>query len=47
MLQSIGTTEVIIVCAVLIVLFGGKGIPAFVRSLGDSVVEFRKAISEE
>ena len=42
MLSSIGTTEILVVSLVLIVLFGGKRIPEFVRSLGDSVSEFRR-----
>lgn len=46
MLQNIGTTEVLIVCAVLVVLFGGKSIPNFVRSMGQSVTEFRSAVKE-
>lgn len=44
--SSIGTTEVLIVAAVLLVLFGGKRIPMFVRSLGDSVGEFRNAVKD-
>lgn len=47
MLSSIGTTEVLVVSLVLIVLFGGKRIPEFIRSLGDSVSEFRTAVKED
>ena len=47
MFQSIGTTEIIIIAVVLILLFGGKKIPEFVRAMGDSVKEFRGAIKEE
>ena len=47
MFQSIGTTEIIIIAVVLILLFGGKRIPEFIRSLGSSVTEFRGAIKEE
>lgn len=46
MLQNIGTTEVLIVCGVLLVLFGGNRIPMFVRSLGDSVNEFRSSVRD-
>lgn len=47
MLNNIGTTEVLIVCGVLLVLFGGKRIPMFVRSMGDSVNEFRNSVKSE
>jgi sec-independent protein translocase protein TatA len=47
MFRNFGTTEVILIAVVLIILFGGKRIPEFVRSLGQSVKEFRKAVKEE
>jgi sec-independent protein translocase protein TatA len=43
MLQSIGTTEWIVIGAVVLLLFGGKKIPEFFKGLGDAVKEFRKA----
>jgi len=47
MFQNIGTTEIIIIAVVLLILFGSKRIPDFVRALGQSVKEFRGAIKEE
>ena len=47
MFQSIGTTEIIIIAVVLIILFGGKKIPEFVRAMGDSVKEFRTAVKDD
>lgn len=47
MLQHIGMTEILVISGVLITLFGGKRIPEFVRSMGDSIVVFRSAIKEE
>jgi sec-independent protein translocase protein TatA len=47
MLSNIGTTEITILCFILVALFGGKRIPEFVRSLGISVTEFRKAVRED
>lgn len=41
-----GTTEVIVVAIVLIILFGGKKLPELARGLGESIKEFRKAFSE-
>ncbi len=45
--KNIGLAEVIIIAVVLLVLFGGKRIPEFIRSLGLSVKEFKKATKDE
>jgi len=41
-LQNIGTTEVVIVAVLILVLFGGKKIPEFIRGLADAIREFKK-----
>lgn len=41
-LQNIGMTEIVIVALVVLILFGGKKIPEFVRGLADAVREFKK-----
>ena len=46
MLQGLGTTEIVVIAFVLMVLFGGKKLPELARGMGDSVKEFRKAIKE-
>ena len=46
-MPQIGTTEIIIVAVVLIILFGGKKIPEFVNAMGDSVREFRKSVKDD
>ena len=46
MLSNIGTTEIVIVSLVLLVLFGGKKLPELARGVGDSIREFRKAAKE-
>ena len=43
---NIGTTEIMIVSVVLLVLFGGKKLPELARGVGDSIREFKKAASE-
>lgn len=43
MFRSIGTTELLIVAGIILLLFGGKKIPEFFRGLGDAVKEFKKA----
>ncbi len=47
MFQGIGTTEVVVVALVLLVLFGGKKLPELARGVGDSIKEFRKAANED
>lgn len=46
MLQGIGTTEIVVVALILLVMFGGKKLPELARGIGDSIREFRKAASE-
>lgn len=43
MFRSIGTTELIVIGVILLLLFGGKKIPEFFKGLGESVKEFKKA----
>ncbi len=45
-LQNIGLTEVIIISVVVLLLFGGKKIPQFVRGLAEAVKEFKKGESK-
>lgn len=47
MFRNIGTTEIIIIAVILVILFGGKKIPEFVRSIGQSIREFRKAVKDD
>ncbi|OGM17960.1 preprotein translocase [Candidatus Woesebacteria bacterium RBG_19FT_COMBO_47_8] len=44
MIKGIGTTELIIIAVILLILFGGKKLPELGRGLGDSIKEFRKAV---
>lgn len=46
MFRGIGTTELIIIAVILLVLFGGKKLPELARGVGDSIKEFRKASKE-
>jgi sec-independent protein translocase protein TatA len=41
-----GTTEMIVVAILVLVLFGAKKLPTFARSLGKSMGEFKKAREE-
>jgi len=41
--MGLGTTELIIIFMVVLLLFGGKKIPEIARGLGKGMREFRKA----
>lgn len=42
----IGSTEIIVIALVILVLFGGSAIPKFARSLGRAKAELEKGIKE-
>lgn len=42
-----GSGELIVILCVVLILFGGKKLPEFARSLGKGIREFKKACSEE
>lgn len=43
---GLGTTELIIIFAIIILLFGGKKLPELARSAGQSVSELKKGLSD-
>ncbi|MGA2028799.1 MAG: twin-arginine translocase TatA/TatE family subunit [Verrucomicrobiota bacterium] len=43
---GIGATEIIIIVAAVLILFGAKRIPEFMKGLGTGVKEFKKATRE-
>lgn len=43
LLGAIGATEVILIVAVLLLLFGGKKIPELMKGLGQGIHEFKKS----
>jgi len=42
-LFSLGPTEIILIVAVILLLFGGRKIPELMRGLGQGMKEFKKA----
>jgi len=46
MFKNIGTTELIIVAVVIVLLFGGKKIPEFMKGIGEAIKEFRRASND-
>jgi len=43
---DLGTPELLLILAIVLLLFGGKKLPELSRSLGTSMRELRKGISE-
>lgn len=42
----IGTTEMILIAVVALLLFGGKKLPEIMRGLGQGISEFKKAAND-
>jgi sec-independent protein translocase protein TatA len=42
---GIGTPELVILCIVAVILFGGR-LPSVARSLGKSIIEFKKGMTD-
>ncbi|MEK7526673.1 MAG: twin-arginine translocase TatA/TatE family subunit [Patescibacteria group bacterium] len=47
MFRGIGATELLIIAAILVLLFGGRKIPELIKGLGQAIKEFKKASKEE
>ncbi len=45
-IQGIGTPELLIICFVLLLLFGAKKLPELARGMGKSIKELKKGMSE-
>lgn len=43
---GLGTPEIILICFVILLLFGAKRLPDLARGLGKSIREFKKATNE-
>ena len=43
---GLGTPEIILICFVILLLFGSKRLPELARGLGKSIHEFKKATRE-
>ncbi|WP_408870460.1 twin-arginine translocase TatA/TatE family subunit [Blattabacterium cuenoti] len=46
-LGTFGTTEIVVIVILALLLFGGKKIPELMRGLGTGLKEFKKASEEE
>ena len=43
----LGVTEILIIVAVILLLFGGKKIPELMKGLGSGIKEFKNAAKDE
>lgn len=42
----IGATEIILICAVILLIFGGKKLPELMKGMGKGVKSFKEGIAE-
>lgn len=42
----IGATEIILICAVVLLIFGGKKIPELMKGMGKGVKSFKEGLNE-
>lgn len=45
-MPRLGATEIIILAVLVLVFFGSKKLPEFIKSVGEAVKEFKKSMSE-
>ena len=46
-MSSIGVTEILVILAIVLLLFGGKKIPELMKGLGSGIKEFKNAAKED
>lgn len=47
LIGGLGTTEIIVIVLIIVVLFGAKKIPELMRGMGKGVKEFKDAVNGE
>lgn len=45
-LCAIGATEIILICAVILLIFGGKKLPELMKGVGKGVKSFKEGMNE-
>lgn len=45
-LCAIGATEIILICAVILLIFGGKKLPELMKGVGKGVKSFKEGMAE-
>ena len=44
---SLGVTEILVILAIVLLLFGGKKIPELMKGLGSGIKEFKNAAKDD
>ena len=44
--MGLGTTEILLICGVVVLLFGATAIPKFAKNIGKAKSEFEKGVKE-
>ena len=47
MFNNFGGTEIIIIALLILLFFGGKRLPGFVKGITESIKEFRKSAKDK
>lgn len=47
LLAMLGTTEILVIAVVVVVLFGAKKIPDLMKGVGTGIKEFKKAAKDD
>lgn len=47
MLANIGSTEILIIAVIILILFGGKKLPLMGKGLGEALKEFKNAFGSK
>jgi sec-independent protein translocase protein TatA len=47
LLGFVGPTEIILIVAIVLLLFGGKKIPELMKGIGQGMKDFKKAIKDD
>jgi len=42
----IGTTEIILICAIILLIFGGKKLPELMKGMGKGIKNFKEGLAE-
>ena len=45
--SGLGTAEVVILAIIVLIFFGGKRVPEFIKNFGKAIKEFKKAVKED
>ena len=44
---GLGTTELIVILVIIMVLFGGSRLPGLAKGMGESIRNFKKAVNDD